>query len=322
MAIHILLLCALGRTPTEIADFLLCSRSSVYRAVEAYQRGDLMIGWYEEGDPAPQTRTLVKKSPAVFGWCRTTLALQLAMERGYVVSRETVRRTLHQLNYVWKRARPGSRDDDPKRVSKLAGIRHLVESLTAGAARFFADELDISLLSKIGYEWMLKGTQKEVWTPGTNEKNYLAGALDYRTGKLVHVTGERKNRFLFLELLKALERACPPKRFGQIYVVADNYKIHTAKVVNEWLKEHPRFEMVWLPRYCPKANPIERAFGDVHDKCTCNHKRKRLRDLMKDVLCHLRVNGPWPYNLSEIYYAPAASRAATNLQKAAHLETA
>jgi hypothetical protein len=31
LAFHILLLCAAGRTPTEIAAFLLCSRSSVYR---------------------------------------------------------------------------------------------------------------------------------------------------------------------------------------------------------------------------------------------------------------------------------------------------
>jgi hypothetical protein len=37
LAVHILLLCAQGRTPTEIADFLLCSRSSIYRTVAAYQ---------------------------------------------------------------------------------------------------------------------------------------------------------------------------------------------------------------------------------------------------------------------------------------------
>ena len=35
LALHILLLCAVGRNPTEIADVLFCSRSSVYRAVRA-----------------------------------------------------------------------------------------------------------------------------------------------------------------------------------------------------------------------------------------------------------------------------------------------
>lgn len=33
LALHILLLCATGRTPTEIAAWLFCSRSSVYRTV-------------------------------------------------------------------------------------------------------------------------------------------------------------------------------------------------------------------------------------------------------------------------------------------------
>ena len=33
LALHVLLLCAAGRTPTEIAAYLFCSRSSVYRTV-------------------------------------------------------------------------------------------------------------------------------------------------------------------------------------------------------------------------------------------------------------------------------------------------
>ena len=43
LAFHILLLCAAGRNPTEIAAFLFCSRSSVYRIVRAYRAGSLGI---------------------------------------------------------------------------------------------------------------------------------------------------------------------------------------------------------------------------------------------------------------------------------------
>jgi hypothetical protein len=41
LALHVLLLCAAGRHPTEIAAFLFCSRSSVYRIVRLYQAGQL-----------------------------------------------------------------------------------------------------------------------------------------------------------------------------------------------------------------------------------------------------------------------------------------
>ncbi len=336
LGLHILLLCAAGWTPSEIAEALFCSRSSVYRTVAAYRSGQTGCGWDDarDADTPPKLRSwqrslaaLLKRAPAAYGWCRTrwscqTLALQLATGRGYTVSRETIRRTLHRLGYAWKRARHAARDDDPERVSKLARIRHLIETLPKDAALFFADELDVHLLPKLGYEWMLRGTQTQVMRPGTNEKNYLAGALNHATGKLLHVVGERKDRFLFIELLKAIERACPAQKFARIYVLCDNYRIHTAKAVGAWLAQHPRFEVVHLPSYCPRANPIERAFGDVHDKCTRNHKRTRIADLVSDVVWHLKRNGPWRYRLSEIYYAPEVDAAAAELLAAEKLKAA
>ena len=39
LALHILLLCAAQRSPSEIAAVLFCSRSTVYRVVQAYRRG-------------------------------------------------------------------------------------------------------------------------------------------------------------------------------------------------------------------------------------------------------------------------------------------
>ena len=37
LALHLLLLCAAGRTPSEVANVLFCSRSSVYGIVRAYR---------------------------------------------------------------------------------------------------------------------------------------------------------------------------------------------------------------------------------------------------------------------------------------------
>jgi transposase len=95
----------------------------------------------------------------------------------------------------------------------------------------------------------------------------------------------------------------------RIDVVVDNYRIHKAKAVGQWVATHPRFALLWLPTYCPRANPRERAFGDVHDKCTRNHKRKRLRNLIRDVVWHLQANGPWWYKLSRLYEEPEVTAA-------------
>ena len=221
LALHIILLCAAGYNPTQIARVLFCSRSSVYRAINAYRSGSLAA--HSDAEQAPHTGSLtpslrrsllalLSKAPSAFGWCRTrrscaTLSAQLQLQRGVAVSADRLRRWLHQLGWVWKRAKLVARDDDPERVTKLAVIRFCFENLSRRAALLFADELDIHLLPKVGYQWMPKGEVVELVTPGQNQKRYLAGALDTLTGKVMHCIGKRKTALLFVELLQAIEQS-------------------------------------------------------------------------------------------------------------------
>jgi len=225
-----------------------------------------------------------------------------------------MRHWLHEVGWAWKRAKVAAKDDDPDRVMKLARIRLAFEQRRAGVALFFADELDITLLPKVGSQWLPQGEQVEVQTPGTNEKRSLAGALDLATGTLTPCVWYRKQTGLFLDLRETLDRAHPASLFTHLTVVADNATIHKAAKVQQWLATPPRFELLYLPTSCPRANPIERAFGDVHDKCTRNHTRKRIWHLVGDVKPHLQVNGPWRYALSEIYYTPEVTAAIATLQ--------
>jgi Homeodomain-like domain len=83
LALHLLLLCAAGRTPSEVASVLFCSRSSVYRIVRAYRAGTLTFN-ETRACASPQRRlrlltpslkrsvlALLKTAPRAFGWCRT-----------------------------------------------------------------------------------------------------------------------------------------------------------------------------------------------------------------------------------------------------------
>lgn len=340
LALQILLWCATGRTPTDIAAALFCSRSSVYRTVRAYREGTLGLEHDDRGRLLPPVRTtvllptwrrslvaLLKAPPRASGWCRTrwscaTLALTLQAKRGLTVSAETMRRWLHEIGWVWKRAKLVAKDDDPQRVDCLARIRWVYEPLRLWEAMVFADELDIHVLPKVGYAWMPQGTQVEVMTPGQNAKHYLAGALDLATGTLLHCVGARKTNALFRDLLTRLDADYPAAQYTRLYVVVDHDKIHKAKAVDQWLASHPRFTLLLLPTYCPRANPIERAFGDVHDLCTRNHRRKRLPDLVADVEEHLQVNGPWQYKLSELYDEPAVTAAVEKIVAEEHAKAA
>ena len=317
-ALQLLLLGAAGRTPSEGAAVLFCSRASVYRLVRAYRAGTLT---FEEGsERATQQRRLrvltpslnrsvrarLKTAPRALGWGRTRwrcapLAVALQVRRGSLVSAETLRPWLHDLGWVGKRAKVAAKAEEPDRVTKLARIRLAVDQWRAGAALFFADELDINLLPKVGYQWLPKREQGAVLTPGTHEKRSLAGALDLTTGTIPHGVWDRKQTGLFRDLLGTRDRTPPAPLFTHRTVVTANATIHKAAKVQQWLAAHPRCELLYLPPYCPRANPIERAFGDVHDKWTRNHTRKRIWPLGQEVKQHLRGNGPWRSALSEIY---------------------
>ena len=114
---------------------------------------------------------------------------------------------------------------------------------------------------------------------------------------------------MFRDLLALLEERYPAPQYRRLYVVVDNCNIHKAKAVGQWLASHPRIQLLFLPPYCPRANPIERAFGDVHDKCTRNHTRTHLEELVGDVEQHCQNNGPWCYQLSHLYYEPEVTTA-------------
>jgi putative transposase len=258
LSLHILLLCATGHNPTDIAAVLFCSRSSVYRTVRAYRAGALGWQYDAQGRLVPPVRTavllptlrrsllaLLKVPPRAYGWCRTrwscaTLALTLQTTRGMAVSAETMRRWLHDIGWVWKRAKLVAKDDDPQRVDRLAHIRLVYEQLQRGEAMVFADELDMHLLPKVGCAWMPQGTQLAVMTPGQNQKHSLAGALDLATGTLHHCLGARKTNALFRDLLGFLDEQYPAEQYRRLYVVVDNFKIHKARAVERWLVAHPR----------------------------------------------------------------------------------
>ena len=163
---------------------------------------------------------------------------------------------------------------------------------------------------------MPKGEQVEGMTPGTNEKRYLAGALELTTGTIPHCVWYRKQTGLFLDLLEMLDRTYPAPLFSPLTVVADKAKIHPARTVQRWLAAHPRFEVLYLPTYCPRATPIERAFGDGHDKGTRNPSRKQMGQLVQEVKLHLLWNGPWTYARSHLYYTPEVTAAVEALRAA------
>jgi len=250
-------------------------------------------------------RCVTECSPTRFGFVRSrwtceAVAVLLWQDHRVRVSRETVRRRLRVAELVWRRPRPVLGPRDPAYAVKLGRIRALLRDLPADEAAQFTDEVDVNTNPKIGSMWMRQGEQAEVVTPGDNEKRYLAGSLDWRTGRLTLTEGEpRQGRDteLFLAHLDDLRRRY--RRYRVIHVICDNAKSHHAKRVREYLAEHRgRVVVHYLPAYAPQTNPIERVWWHLHEEVTRNHRCASMDDLLGMVRDWLAADATFPMESS------------------------
>jgi transposase len=295
-----------GKTPTMIAHGGLCAKSQVYRVAERFiERG--LVGLADGREDNGETKAtdaygmevlrLIEGSPQEHGyrrptWTQELLVLVVAERTGICVSVTTMCRLLPRLGVRLNRPKPTVDCPWPKsrRTRRLRAIQRLVDNLAPGEVALYLDEVDIHLNPKIGPDWTLAGKQKYVRTPGCNEKRYLAGALDPKTGKLTWVEGDRKNSLLFLHLLYKLVTKTYP-RASRIHLILDNYGIHDSQQVQLALKSATasRIRLHFLPPYCPDHNRIERTWRDLHDNVTRNHRCTGMEELMTEVRLYLNA---------------------------------
>jgi hypothetical protein len=86
---------------------------------------------------------------------------------------------------------------------------------------FFQDETRLQTNLKVGFCWMGKGKHKPLPTPGTNRKAWISGALNFHTGPLHWVRGERNNEELFMKLVDQLRRTY--RSHKHLHLPTDNH---------------------------------------------------------------------------------------------------
>lgn len=286
----------------DVADGLHVARSTVYRVAERFRRW----GWLgladrrEDNGPTGvdemfrlELRRAVAGSPQDYGWARPTwtqelLCRAMADRTGVRIGQATMSRALRSIGARLGRPRPTVRCPWKKARKNrcLRRIDRLVRTLPRREVAVHADEVDIHLNPKLGFDWMLPGRQKTVVTPGKNVKRYLAGAKDVRTGRLHWVTWASKRSGLFIDLLERLLRVYPSAKV--IHVILDNYVIHKSRQTRLALAGMPRIRLHFLPPYCPSFNPIERVWLDLHAEVTRNHRCRTINELMNEVEHYLK----------------------------------
>src|SRR5439155_26810794 len=121
-------------------------------------------------------------------------AKQLLVHLQLAVHAVTLLRYLWCLHWRWSRPVQRVASPDPRYAAKARYLRHLRRQARHERIHlYYADEMDVALLPTISGRWMRRGEQLQVSTPGQNAKQYLFGAVQYRTGALVWLPWTNKN---------------------------------------------------------------------------------------------------------------------------------
>jgi len=177
---------------------------------------------------------------------------------------------------------------DPDYQSK---VRRLYRCLRDAARHpdtvvaLFLDEFGYQRWPEVAPPWGLEAAVAQ--RAGTNQQWRTIGALNALTGQVNYLDGYIVGRQQVIQFYGLLDRA-HPKKVERMYVIQDNWNIHTHPDVVTALADYPRITPMWLPTYAPWLNPIEKLWRWLRQDILKMHRwgedwpqvKQRVRDFL------------------------------------------
>jgi len=217
---------------------------------EAVQEELLEIRHAGPGEAARREVPGGESGPAPSRWTLRTMRASVAWLTEYTVS--GVWRVLQAcgLGLHAARARLFSPDPDYRRkVRRLHRCLHDAARHPDMVVALFLDEFGSQRWPEVAPTW--GGAAAVAQRAGTNQQWRTIGALNALTGQVNYLDGYIVGRQQVMAFYFQLDRAYPA--VDLLYVIQDNWNIHTHPDVLTGLARYPRIKPVWLPTYCPLA---------------------------------------------------------------------
>ena len=271
-----------GYSVQQIAFILERSDKTIRRWICQYeaQGCDGLFDKLRNGRPATVDEKVKRKieadmasPPSEFGylaafWTVGLLCLHLIKTLQIKVSKSTVRRSLHALDYAFRRPRIAPNPSDPEAEAKVEHIEQTMKKAPKNSVFLYEDESTFRLLPLIRSMWMKVGQQLRIVVPsGWNKCFRVFGALNIQTGQWHYSIYNKARSGEFIAFLSDLLSAYT----GQfIYLILDNGSIHHSKETQRWLSLHPRIQLLYLPKRSPQLNPVEKIWWACKDAVAAN----------------------------------------------------
>jgi putative transposase len=147
----------------------------------------------------------------------------------------------------------------------------------AEAQLLFVDETTVSLHPPLRRCWMRRGQRKIIPGAGASQHLHIFGAYDWASGFVSYTLTERKNSDSFVAFL---EHLLADYQHQKLILVMDNASYHHSAAAQAALSLFAeRILVLWLPKYSPYLNPIERFWLHLKNYVVANRLHRSLDDL-------------------------------------------
>ena len=286
---HALFVISKGYSVKETAELFLRDESTIHSWIKLWKEKRSVEDGPRSGRPPEIGEKLEKKivkmvdenDPNKHGlnvaaWDCRELRLWLRT-RGVHVSEETVRQLLVRNDFRFVKPGYDFLNASPKeQFSFVKRFHAILRGKSSDTRVAFLDEMSTKLHPKQGYIWT-REKKPVVPTHCSHQRVYTVGAVLPETGKLITRTTNRFKQFEFVEFLKQLIRETRQR----IILFVDGFRVHKTRLVQNFLRDHPRLQIESLPKYSPKLNPIEHLWGYTRQKRTFNTEFKNKRSAQK-----------------------------------------
>jgi DDE superfamily endonuclease len=147
------------------------------------------------------------------------------------------------------------------------------------------DETDLLLFPPLRAAWALRGVPKRVRVCGRNARRTIFGALNLRTGHRLFLARERQRAVDFQAFLRVVHWSY---RGWHVALLLDEDPCHTAKrsaQLAEWFD----IDLLWLPKRCPKLNPMDTLWGQGKDVISADKQYTTIDEQVARFLAHLKA---------------------------------
>ncbi len=126
---------------------------------------------------------------------------------------------------------------------------------------------------------MKRGQRKTIPAPGSPRYTHTFGAYNWCEGRVSYQTKEHKNSDSFIEFIEHIMLTEYPD--VKVIMVMDNASYHRSKASMAALSLfEKRLYVVWLPKYCPFLNAIERFWLQLKTLAAANRLHRDMDELL------------------------------------------